>query len=81
MHGEKLVITFYFYAFKDSGWTETHDPLSPVAHVFFSGAPKHFCNWLCLVGRSVSRHRIRSTIHTAHLIGLLGLVQSIKSVR
>ena len=52
---------------------------------YFLGAPTHLYNWLCpLVCRSVclsaGRLRIRSTIHTAHLIGLLGLVV-IQSVR
>ena len=41
----------------------------------FLGATKHLYNWLCpLVGWSVGRVRIRSTIHMSHLIGLLGLV-------
>ena len=44
----------------------------------FLGATKHLYIWLCpSVGRSVSLlvgQRIRSTIHTSHLIGLLGLV-------
>ena len=41
----------------------------------FLGATTHLYNWLCpLVGRLVGWSRIRSTIHTSHLIGLLGLV-------
>ena len=43
----------------------------------FSDATKHLHNWLCpLVGRSVCLERVRLTIHTSHLIGLLGLVLS-----
>ena len=45
----------------------------------FLGATKHLYNWLCplvgwLVGRSVGRQHIHSTIHMSHLIALLGLV-------
>ena len=47
--------------------------------IAFLGATKHLYNWLCpsvgrSVGQSVCLWRIRSTIHTSHLIGLLGLV-------
>ena len=49
----------------------------------FLGATKHLHNWLCpsvgrsvgwSVGRLVGWSGIHSTIHTSHLIGLLGLV-------
>ena len=61
-------------------------PQSHSQHCFFLGATKHLYNWLCpsvsrsvgwSVGRSVDPlvgKRIRSTIHTSHLFGLLGLV-------
>ena len=47
----------------------------------FSGAPKHLNNWLCpSVGRLVGQDHKRLTIHTVHLLGLLGLVQSNKTI-